>query len=157
MHKHFLQMWHYSQKLQLGPTIFQTGVSCNGIYSHRSIITTRSQDNTHSTHWRKEVGCSFSKLFLSLLPGWLEDFTPIVFMLLPSPSRHEDVLAVPVEEMFSPENFSGVLVTAVTGRWGICNVTAGAWASGEEDSDIWKPVSSRATFAWPEEKTGERK
>lgn len=82
------------------------------------------------------MGRSFGKLFLSLLPGWLEGFTPIVFVLLPCPSRQEAVLVVPVEQMFSPENFSGVLVTAVTGRWGICKVTAGAWASGEEDSDI---------------------
>lgn len=71
----------------------------------------------------------------SVLPGWLEDFTPAVFVLLPCPSR-QGVLVVPVGQMFSPENFSDVLVTAVTGRWGICKATAGAWASGEEDSDI---------------------
>lgn len=43
-----------------------------------------------------------------------------------------DALVVPAEWMFSPENFSDILVTAVTGRCGICKVIAGAWASGEE-------------------------
>ena len=75
---------------------------------------------------------SANKLFLSLLPDWLEVFIAVAFLLLLCPSRPADALVVPVEQMVSPENFSDTLVTAVTGRWGICKVTAGAWASGEE-------------------------
>lgn len=69
----------------------------------------------------------------------------MAFLLLLCPSKPADTLVVPVEQMVSPENFSDILVTAVTGRWGICKVTAGAWASGEE-SDVWKGVSSWETF-----------
>lgn len=71
-------------------------------------------------------------LELQALADWSEVLAAGAGLLLLCPSRPAGALAAPAAQPASPESFSETLVTAVTGRWGICKVTAGAWASGKE-------------------------